>query len=177
MSRLPPSTQPRGTLAALWGVSGFFLLLFFAIDRLAGIALDALQYPLNGRQWALLAVTVAFMAYSEGYRGFQKSYSPRFAARAWYLYRTPPGLISCLFAPLFCMGFFRAPLRRRVSAALLTLMIVSFILLFQQIPQPWRGILDAGVVIGLIWGAAATAASLWRTFLGDGPHPDPEVPA
>ena len=31
-------------------------------------------------------------------------------------------------------------------------MIVAFVLVIPYLAQPWRGIVDAGVVVGLLWG-------------------------
>jgi len=47
------------------------------------------------------------MLYSEGYKGFQKGYSPRVAARGHYL-RDHSTLLRAILAPLFCMGFFHS---------------------------------------------------------------------
>ena len=38
------------------------------------------------------------------------------------------------------------------------------VLLFNQLPQPWRGILDAGVLVGMIWGTTSLLAATWTTF-------------
>ena len=150
-----PHYTTIGVIAALWGVGGFLLLLLFAIYRLTPIALQAFEGTLYWYQWLLLFANGLFMAYSEGYRGFQKGYSPRLVARAQSLLHDTT-FINRIFAPLFCMGYFSAEKRRVVSTWLLTLMIVVLIIVFHQLPQPWRGLLDAGVVVGLSWGAVAT---------------------
>jgi hypothetical protein len=80
-----------------------------------------------------------------------------------------------LLAPLFCMGFFNAPRRRIITSILLTLMIVIFIVAIRLLPQPWRGILDAGVVIGLAWGVIATSAFCIQAFTSDSFDIDAEV--
>ncbi|MCS7471425.1 hypothetical protein NZK35_32665 [Stieleria sp. ICT_E10.1] len=46
------------------------------------------------------------------------------------------------------------------------ILITSIVVLFRFIPQPWRGILDFGVIIGLSWGIVATLyflAKYWRS--------------
>ena len=96
-----------GRLSAGWGVFGFSWILVDAIIRLSILTLEGVAMGLSILQWVLLVVFVIFMAYTEGYRGFQKSFSPRTAARARYLYQRPD-LLGGLLAPLFCMGFFRA---------------------------------------------------------------------
>ena len=41
-----------------------------------------------------------------------------------------------------------------------------------MLPQPWRGIVDVGVVIGLGWGALATLALFVAALRG---HQEPET--
>ena len=140
--------------------------------RLWPLALDSFDLPWDPVHWTVFTVNLLFMAWFEGYRGFQKAYAPRFAARCHHLLREA-SLRQALLAPLVCMGFLDAPRRRVLSAWALSFGIVAVILLYRQLPQPWRGILDAGVVLGLAWGAAATAMSLLRA-LRHGPAVDPE---
>jgi hypothetical protein len=164
-----------GLVGAFWGVAGFSLILLDAINRLARIAFHALEAGLTDAQWLILAVVVAFMAYTEGYRGFQKSFSPRTAARAYYLYRHPEPL-AVMLAPLFCMGFFRATRRPLLVAWLGTCAIVLLVLALHSVPQPWRGMVDAGVVAGLSWGLVSFLLATGRVF-STGVYPlSPEVP-
>lgn len=165
-----------GNVAFLWGLGGFFLLLFFAIYRLAPIAWSAIQQPLSVVQYALLIGNSLFMAHSEGYKGFQKAYSPRVVARAFYL-REHATLPLALLAPFFCMTYFGAPRKRVIVSWCLTVAIVVLILIFQRLPSPWRGILDAGVVVGLTWGITATLIILFRTLAKKRDVADPEVAA
>ena len=163
-----------GLTASIWGIAGFFVLIAFALVNLSRISLDALTQPFSPLQWAVLLINIVFMAYSEGYKGFQKSYSPRLAARAKYLAKHS-SVFQCIFAPLFCMGFFHAPKKRIITSVLLFIMIVIFVLSFRLLPQPWRGILDAGVVVGLTWGLIATAHSCLMAFTQPQWQVDPEV--
>ncbi len=144
-----------GTLGALWGITGFLFLMGSALVKLALISWAALNGPLTLIQWSLLISFGIFMAYSEGYKGFQKSFSPRFAARARYLTQSG-SLFELLLAPLFCMTFFNAPRRNLIVSYVILFGVIILVLCFRQLPQPWRGILDAGVVIGLSWGVIAT---------------------
>ncbi|MCP4430237.1 MAG: hypothetical protein GY806_04595, partial [Gammaproteobacteria bacterium] len=140
-----------GRFGAIWGVAGVCVLLLFAVYRLTVITIDSFEFSFMWYHWLILVGNILFMAHSEGYKGFQKSFSPRVAARARYL-KSNPKPLYILLAPLFCMGYFHATRRRMITAYVMTLAIVVLILIFNQISQPWRGILDAGVVVGLSWG-------------------------
>lgn len=157
-----------GSLGSFWGVAGVSLLLSFAVYRLTVVAIDAFAFPFQWYHWLVLFGNIAFMAHSEGYKGFQKGFSPRVAARARYL-KYNPRLSHVLVAPLFCMSYFFATRKRLVITYTLTLGIVLLVIIFHQISQPWRGILDAGVVVGLSWGIASL---IWFAFaaLGTGEY-------
>jgi len=153
----PSETGLIGHLGAFWGVAGVSLLLAFAVYRLSMIAIDAFSYHFLWYHWLLLVGNTIFMAHSEGYKGFQKGFSPRVVARALYL-KFNPNPLYITFAPLFCMGYFYTTRRRLIIAYVMTLGIVLLVILFNQISQPWRGILDAGVVVGLSWGVISIIA-------------------
>lgn len=174
MNQQTSTRRLLGQVAFFWGLGGFFLLLFFAIYRLAPIAWSAMQQPLSGLQYALLIGNSLFMAHSEGYKGFQKAYSPRVVSRALYL-RENATVPLALLAPFFCMTYFGAPRKRVIVSWCLTIGIIILILIFQRLPSPWRGILDAGVVVGLTWGVTATLIILYRTMANKRDRADPEV--
>lgn len=140
-----------GIFGAIWGFAGSVALIGYALWRLTPIAIDSLNYSMNALQWTLLIGNTLFMAYSEGYKGFQLAFSPRLAARSLYLANNPT-LVRVLFAPFFVFGYFDAIKKRLIVTYALTAMIVCFIILMGFLDQPWRGILDAGVVVGLFWG-------------------------
>jgi hypothetical protein len=140
-----------GMVRALWGLFGVILLLGSAVFRLTPLAVDAWSYELSWYHWIFFAFVLLFMAYAEGYRAFQQGFSPRVAARARYL-RTHRNALHAFLAPLFCMGYFHAPKRRRITSLSVTAGIIVLIILVRLLPQPWRGIVDAGVVVGLAWG-------------------------
>ncbi|MEM9533367.1 MAG: hypothetical protein AAGA23_20765 [Pseudomonadota bacterium] len=146
-------------LAAFWAVLGFAALMGVAIYRLGSRTQEALAAPLDVVHWLTLIAVVAFMAYTEGYRGFQQSFSPRFAGRVVHL-KADGSLLEALLAPAYAMGYFSAPRRVLISTWVLTVMIIAFVLALRLVPQPWRGVLDAGVVVGLLWGVTVT---VWQT--------------
>jgi hypothetical protein len=171
------STRPSvsGSIGAAWGIVGLSLLFLNALMRLYPHACEITTLSLNWVHWLGLAVSLLFMGYAEGYKGFQLRFSPRAAARALYLRNHPtPGRI--IFAPLFCMGFFHATRKRKIVAYSLTGMIVLLIVLVRQLPQPWRGIVDAGVVLGLGWGVLSVWFFSIKAFWGTAYCVSPETP-
>ena len=129
--------------------------------RLTPLALEPLRTGMTGFQWTVYVGWVVFNAYAEGYRGFQRSFSPRVVARAMHLARNHDAL-SVTLAPMYCMALFRANRRKKITAWVLLVLIVGIVLLVRLLPQPWRGIVDGGVVVGLGWGAM----SIVVLFLG-----------
>jgi len=156
-----------GLLAAVWGVVGVAAVLIFPIVRLSPFAGEALAGQLSAIQWAALIANSLLMAYSEGYRGFQLKFCPRVASRALYLYRNPT-VVDTLLAPFFCIGYYRSKRRTMIVAWLGTFAIIGLVLLVHQLNQPWRGIVDAGVVLGLTWGLVSLAVIVVRTFSDGG---------
>ncbi|MCF7981946.1 MAG: hypothetical protein K9K86_08170 [Pseudomonadales bacterium] len=159
------TNQLHGLAGTVWAVLGISLLLISAIFRLGQIALNTFNGPLSWYHWVLLAFTLFFMAYMEGYKGFQLKFSPRVAARCFHLFKNPR-LRHTLLAPFFCMGFFYTTRKRQITTVLLTLTIISLVQLAHLLTQPWRGILDAGVVVGLVWGLLSFYFYLLQVFTG-----------
>jgi hypothetical protein len=154
-----------GVLAATWGMLGILLLLGHAIVRLTQIGIEALGFPLSWYHWVALAGWVVLMAYREGYAGFQQGFSPRVAARIAHL-RAHPTMLRALLAPLFCIGFFHIERRKQFVVIGVTLMVVGFVIIARALPQPWRGIVDLGVVVGLLWGVISLVALTVRALGG-----------
>ena len=159
-----------------WALGGVVLLLVQAIWRLTPLAVQPLVARTLGTEQACLYVAwVIFSIYAEGYRGFQKRFSPRVVARAFYLAKNPRPL-HVLLAPAFCMSLFHATRRGRIVAWGITLMVLGFVLTVRFIPQPWRGIIDGGVVVGLGWGTAAILYFFARYLKNGRPDIDPDLP-
>lgn len=171
---VPPS--PLGWLAIVWGVGGVLGLLGQAIARLLPRAREALVgRSLSHAELALLAAWVLFSAYTEGYRGFHTRFSPRVVARALHLGRHPRWL-HVVLAPAFCMSWFHASRRGLAVAWGIVVMVGGFVALLQRVPQPWRGIVDAGVVVGLALGALSVVYWAARAAGGGRPGADPDLP-
>ncbi|HTP67129.1 MAG TPA: hypothetical protein VMJ66_17190 [Geobacteraceae bacterium] len=173
--RLKGQTSASGVVGAAWGIAGVILLLGSAVYRLTTLALAAFSFPFEWYHWLAWTASVVFMAHAEGYRGFQLHFSPRVAARALYL-RNNPRVIQIIFAPLFCMGYFHATRRRQIISISLTACIIALVLAVHRIPQPWRGIIDAGVVTGLAWGCISLIWFSIKAFCGREYNYSPEVP-
>ncbi len=161
--------------AAVWGFMGVFGLCAEAVWRLWSHAKGALTAELDAVQVAVAAAWMAFMGVAEGYRGFHKKFSPRVVARAAYLaeHARP---IDVALAPLFCMSLYGASRRGLVVARVLVAGIVVLIVTVPYLPHPWRGIVDAGVVLGLGIGLCSMAYFAVRALMGSGPAIDPDLP-
>ncbi len=135
-----------------WGVGGTALLLLEAIVRLTPITVSALQDPrFHVGHLLVLLLWVVANTYYEGYRGFHRSFSPRCVATAIRLAREGSTL-SRVLAPLVCLGLVYVPRRRLIASWGLVTGIVAMVFAVRMLPQPWRGIVDAGVVSALIVG-------------------------
>lgn len=161
--------------AGLWGIAGVVALLAQAIVKLLPLALDLLDRQLTTVELAVLVGWLAMSAYSEGYKGFQRQFSPRVVARAQYLTAHPRPLHVAL-APLYCMGLLHATRKRLVVSWILTLAIVAVVIAVRHLDQPWRGIVDAGVVVGLSWGLISIAYFVARATRGETMPVSADVP-
>lgn len=162
-----------GVVAVSWGVLGVLYILGEATLRLSSIALEAMG-DMGALQWAVCLSWVGFNAYAEGYRGFQKAFAPRVAARARVAWHEPTWL-RVVLAPMFLMGFVDATRKRLMVSWILASCIVLLVTVVRALAQPWRGIVDAGVVVGLGWGIFAILVYLVRAAAGQLGEVDPEV--
>lgn len=152
-------------LLYVWAVLGVVLFLLQAVGRLVGYTLEALP-TLTALQWGIVGVWVPFMIWSEGHRGFYKRFSPVAVKRALWLARNPAP-VRVIFAPFFAMGFFSATRRRLITSWGLTAAIAVIVVVVKQVPQPWRGIVDSGVVVGLLYGTATVVIWAVRGLRGE----------
>lgn len=174
---LPLSSRPWFVVSVvLWGTGGVMLLVAQGILRLYPLALEPIvEGSLTATQWLIYLAWVAFNTFVEGYRGFQKGFSPRVVVRALHLARKPRAWLLVL-APLYCMGLVHATRRRLISSWLLLIGIVSVVVLVRNLDQPWRGIVDGGVVVGLTYGLIVLAVCLVRGLAGRRLEIDPDLP-
>ncbi|MBW2224613.1 MAG: hypothetical protein JRF54_10435 [Deltaproteobacteria bacterium] len=152
----PPIMRPWAEkLIATWGIVWVSLLLGRAIWRLTPYAVDVWTEDLMtaGEKW-LFVGWLGANAYLEGYRGFQLRFSPRVVSRAVY----PLWVILAL---PFCISLFHSTRRQKTVSWIFIGALVLLIWWVRSLPQPWRGIVDGGVVLGLLWGLAV----IWWLFV------------
>lgn len=172
----PTMHSARERLIATWGIAWVSLLLGRAVWRLTPVALEpwteAMMTP--SQQWLYVGWLVA-NAYLEGYRGFQLRFSPRVVRRAVYLGKNPRPLWVVLALP-FCMSLFHATRRQMVVSWVFIGALVVVIWWVRTLPQPWRGIIDGGVVLGLVWGIGVIWWLFARYLTGEEVPPPEDLP-
>ena len=160
---------------AAWAVLGVVAFLAVAIVRLFPLAVGILG-DLDTFEAVAYAASIVAMAWAEGYRGFQKRFSPRVIVRAGWLADNPrPWLV--LLAPVMAMGLVHATTRRLIASWALVIGIAILVVLVGRLDPIWRGIVDAGVVVGLTWGTLSILVLWWRAMAGRPPEIPADVPA
>jgi hypothetical protein len=170
-----PSTAAQLAIF-VWAVLGVIALLVESVVRLLPRALEPiLDGSLSPAGVLAYVISILGLAYTEGYRGFQLRFSPRVIVRALAVAERGSWLLI-LLAPLMAMGLIHATRRRLIGSWMLVLCIVGLVMLVRLLEQPWRGAIDAGVVVGLSWGTVATLVSMLRALRGHIPTIDPDLP-
>ncbi|MCK6511738.1 hypothetical protein L6R29_17420 [Myxococcota bacterium] len=155
-----------GWLALCWGVLGVVVILMDALWRLSGYAWAAIRSgEMGGWHWLVWVVWVVANAYLEGYRGFQRSFSPMVVERGFLLAQGGRWW-QVLLAPGVCMALLSAHRKRLIVSWVIVVLVVGLVITIRQIAQPWRGIVDAGVVVGLGWGTLSVVVFFMRALLG-----------
>lgn len=164
-------------LVAAWGIAWVSLLLGRAIWRLAPLAMEpwADGGMTNGQKGIYVGWLFA-NAYLEGYRGFQLRFSPRVVSRAIYLGQNPRPLWVILALP-FCMSLFHSTRRQMTVSWVFIGALILLIWWVRSLPQPWRGIIDGGVVLGLAWGLGVIWWLFVRYLTGTKLPPPGDIPA
>lgn len=138
-------------------------------------------------QWAMYGGFSVLMAYAEGFKGFQKKFSPLVVKRALTLDapadstgggggRRRAGPLRILLAGPYSMGLFHATKKRKTVSWGLTTGVLCLVQLVKRLPYPWRSIVDAGVVVGLSYGTLSICAIWARALMGRAPAIDPALP-
>lgn len=158
-----------------WGALGVCAMLGSAIARLWPMVQEAFDgWRGDTGFWTAAVVSLTFFGYAEGYRAFQLQLAPRVVARALTLLDAPP-IARVVFAPLFCMGYFAATRSRLITSWAVSLGIVALVAAMKLVPQPWRGVVDLGVIFALGWGILAVLAHFGAAIAGRAPTVSAEV--
>lgn len=97
-------------------------------------------------------ITCLWFAYVEGYKGFQRKFSPLVVSRSFTLQPGSSPIHHILFAPLYSMALFHATKKRMIVSWSVSIGVAVIVAAVKKLPYPWRNIVDAGVVCGLSWG-------------------------
>jgi len=170
--------EPRAhSPAVAWGVCGFLSILGSAIGRLAPIAaVPFRQLDLTPLQWVWYGTSISMFAYVEGYKAFQGKFSPMLVQRALTLSRDATPIHHVVLAPFYSMGLFHATKKRKTVSWSISLGVAMVVGVVKRLPYPWRSIVDAGVVTGLLYGGTSIAIMYVRALLGKPPTADPCLP-
>jgi len=72
------------------------------------------------------------------------------------------------------MGLFHATKKRKIVSWSVTSGVVILVALVKKLSYPWKNIVDAGVVVGLSWGAISIMLIYLRAIL-TGKKPDADA--
>lgn len=180
------SPAPSGFgLASAWGVVSVVYIVMKGLKKLVPIALQPFSRgDFTPIHWAMYGGFSLLMAYAEGYKGFQKKFSPLVVKRALTLDArggagSPferPGFLRLLLAGPYSMGLFHATKKRKTVSWVLTTGVVCLVQMVKRLPYPWRSIVDAGVVVGLTYGTLSICMIWARALMGTPPSIDPALP-
>lgn len=166
--------NPLSTMTLFWAISGITLFLGGAIIRLLPNAIEALRSDLTYIQWLVAASWLIYMLATEGYYGFQKRMAPRFAARTLYVI-TQGTTVERILSPVFCIGYFGTIKKRLIVIWSLTVGIVVLIMAVRLLSEPWRGIIDLGVIAGVGYGLITVYVYTFKTIRNGVQLVDPEL--
>ncbi len=138
-------------LLSFYSIGGVIFIFSSAIYRLLPHVLEGLTTEFETYHWIVLISFLIIMIVGKGIFAMHRGFVPRVISRSEILI-SEGKLLDRLLAPLFCMGFFKAPKKRMIISYTMLVLIITFIISASKIAQPWRGIIDLGVVIGLSMG-------------------------
>ncbi len=164
------ATAPASvSLVSVWAIIGVLASLLGAVRRLSPYVLEAFaDFELGALHIVFTVVWTVFMLWSEGHRGFYRGFAPRVAGRALAIARER-NPIYVVLAPLVAWGLLKSTPARKLRSLFVIGAVVFAIVMVRLAPQPWRGLIDVGVVAGLAWGAGAVVVWFVRLARGGAP--------
>ena len=94
-----------GLIGFIWGFVGVSLILLHGITCVYPYVVTLDFSKMFWYHYLSLIISIIFLGYAEGYKGFQLSFSPRVAQRLKLVFKNP-SFVNVVLSPLFCMGFF-----------------------------------------------------------------------
>lgn len=156
----------------IWGVLQVLSILGNALKRLIPVALQPIiQNDLHPYQWALGGAWCLYMAYAEGYKAFHLKFSPQVVSRAFHIAERP-NVFNVILAGPYSMGLFGASKKRMIVSWAISLGVTGLIAVVKKLPYPYRGIIDAGVVVGLTLGSLSIILKFVQALFGNIPKDD-----
>ena len=153
-----------GIIGYIWGFLGISYMILHGLSCMIPYVIELDFRLFKWYHMISFFGVIIILGYSEGYKGFQKSFSPRTANRLYNIFLKPT-FFRVFFSPFISMGFIESSKKLKYISYGLLLMIVMFILLIGKLNDPWRGIIDAGVIVGLSWGLVSFWVSCFRVIL------------
>merc|ERR1719356_553761 len=122
-------------------------------------------------------MTCLCFAYFEGYKGFQRKFSPLVVSRSFTLNSSSP-IHHLVLGPLYSMALFHATQKRMIVSWCVSIGVAVLVAAVKRLPYPWRNIVDAGVVIGLTWGSLSILFFYMKSWMdGKPPEIDAALPS
>lgn len=169
----------RSSAVRAWGAFGVAGYLLYGVKKVIPIVREGIGAIEASWQWGLLASVLAFFAYVEGYKGFQKGFAPRVVSRAWVVSETNDAIPFWhkVLAPAFCIGYFHGTRRRVIASWMVTTIIFLVVVGVKRLSNPYRAIIDAGVMVGLLWVVCSIIVIFFKSIgSGAAPNFDPAIP-
>lgn len=153
-------------IAGVWGVTQVIYIFGNAIKRLYPVAVEPIiKDDMTSTHWTLYAVWCAYMAYVEGYKAFHLKFSPSVVERSFGI-GPDPSLVKLILAGPYAMGLFGATKTKMIVSWCITVGVFGLTKLVKGLPYPYRGIVDAGVVLGLSMGLLSMVYHSIKTLMG-----------
>lgn len=83
-----------------------------------------------------------------------------------------------VLAPAFCIGYFHGTKKRVISSWCVTTVVFLTVVGVKRLGNPYRAIIDAGVIVGLAWGVVSILVIYTKSLIaGRPPAYDPSLPS
>ena len=145
-----PETRAPNWSVSTFGLAVVAITLGEASLRLGARAMITLHSGLTLQEYALFFLSVAAFGYGEGYRALHGRFVPHVMERAIELAGSEMrGFRGFSMAPLYVLCLVHAERRELLKAWISVASIVCAVVIVKALPEPYRGIIDAGVALAL----------------------------